>query len=222
MVTSALDNGKTPMCSRNVSPILPPISLALAITPSRVLYAFNHLAAVLGPHFGIPGTLSTLSPVSARKSMIRSGGTPNFSSTPAGVSVVSLMVFTSVTLSVTSCAKSLSPVEISTDSPDASACFASVPMTSSASTPGTASSGNPNALIIACSGWICSRSSSGIFSRFALYSAYKSSRNVLPDASNTTTIRSAPVESANLLSIEITPRIAPTGWPVLVVSGGNA
>ena len=168
MVTSSLDNDKPPMCSRNVSPILPAISLALAITPSRVPYAFNHLAAVLGPHFGIPGTLSTLSPVSARKSMILSGGTPNFSSTPAGVSVVSLMVFTSVTLSVTSCAKSLSPVEISTDSPDASACFASVPMTSSASTPGTASSGNPNALIIACSGWICSRSSSGIFSRFAL------------------------------------------------------
>ena len=153
---------------------------------------------------------------------MRSGGTPNFSETPAGVRVVSLIVFTSVTLSVTSCAKSLSPVEIRTLSPAASAIFASVPITSSASTPGTASNGNPCALTIACSGSICSRSSSGIFSRFALYSAYISSRNVFPDASNTTTIRSAPVESASLLSIEITPRIAPTGWPVLVVSGGRA
>ncbi len=66
------------------------------------------------------------------------------------------------------------------------ACRASVPMTSSASTPGTINSGSPMARMMSCMGSICSASSPGIGGRFALYSAYRSSRNVLPRASNTT------------------------------------
>ena len=145
MVTNALESGNTCKCSRKISPIFPAIVPAFATTSSRVPCVFSHLAAVFGPHFGIPGTLSTLSPVNAKKSIMESGGTPNFSLTPIGVIVVSLIVLTNVTLSVTSWAKSLSPVEIRTASPFASACFASVPITSSASTPGTTSNGNPSA-----------------------------------------------------------------------------
>ena len=46
----------------------PPISLACAMTVSRFPYCASHFAAVFGPTFGTPGTLSTLSPVSVNKS----------------------------------------------------------------------------------------------------------------------------------------------------------
>ena len=99
--------------------------------------------------------------------MIRSGGTPNFSTTPAGSIVVSLMVFTSVIRSVTSCARSLSDVDTSTGRVGAS-CFAIVPMTSSASTPEITRRGRPMASTRACSGSICARNSSGMGGLFAL------------------------------------------------------
>ncbi len=67
--------------------------------------------------------------------MNRSGVTPNFFSTPASSSVSFDIVLTSVTLGVTSCAMSLSPVEMMTRAPRRSASFVSVPITSSASTP---------------------------------------------------------------------------------------
>jgi len=69
---------------------------------------------------------------------------------------------------VTSCARSLSPVEITTSMPIISACLAKVPMTSSASTPGIAIKGNPSAFINSCSGAICPRKSSGIEGLLAL------------------------------------------------------
>ncbi|CNT87985.1 Uncharacterised protein [Salmonella enterica subsp. enterica serovar Bovismorbificans] len=75
------------------------------------------------------------------------------------------MVLISVIFGVTNCAISLSPVLINTGRPTFSASRASVPITSSASTPETASSGNPMALTMACNGSICARRSSGIGGR---------------------------------------------------------
>ena len=66
MVTSVRDSGRCSSGSRRFSPTLPGTSPALAITPSRSPYASSHFTAVFGPTFGTPGTLSTLSPISAR------------------------------------------------------------------------------------------------------------------------------------------------------------
>ena len=46
--------------------------------------------------------------------MMRSGGTPNLAKTPASSNDSLLMVLTRPTSGVTSCARSLSPVEINT------------------------------------------------------------------------------------------------------------
>ena len=116
---------------------------------------------------------------------MRSGGTPNLASTPAASSVSLLIVFTSRTCGPTSCARSLSPVDTTTSMPCAAACRASVPITSSASTPSSTRIGQPDAAIAACSGSIWRAMSSGIDGRFALYSGYQSSRKVLPLASKT-------------------------------------
>ena len=119
--------------------------------------------------------------------MMRSGGTPNLASTPEGSSVSFDIVFIHRMRSLTSCVRSLSPVEMSVSQPwTRSAWRARVPITSSASTPATISSGQPCARTSACSGSICCARSSGIGGRFALYSGYHASRNVLPGASNTT------------------------------------
>ena len=64
--------------------------------------------------------------------------------------------------------------------PAATARCASVPMTSSASTPGIRSSGRPSASTAAISGSTWLRRSSGIGARCALYSANRSSRKVRP------------------------------------------
>ena len=125
----------------------------------------NSASAVFSPTPGTPGMLSTLSPISARKSIMSSGPTPNFSTTP-GISItVSVMVFTNVTCLLTSCAISLSPVETTTSMPISVACAASVPMTSSASTPSITNSGIPIARIILCIGSTCGRRSSGMGGR---------------------------------------------------------
>ena len=116
---------------------------------------------------------------------MRSGGTPNFASTPAASSVSLFIVLISVTLSSTSCAMSLSPVETTVFQPAAVAARASVPMASSASMPGTMMMGQPSISTTAWMGSICSARSSGIEERLALYSGYQSSRNVLPLASKT-------------------------------------
>ena len=100
--------------------------------------------------------------------MMRSGGTPNLASTPAGSSTSLLMVLTQRTRSSTSWVRSLSPVEITTSMPAALAWRASVPITSSASTPSTISSGQPRACTAACSGAICTARSSGMDGRLAL------------------------------------------------------
>ena len=76
---------------------------------------------------------------------MRSGGTPNLACTPATSSVSLLIVLTRVTRSLTSCARSLSPVDTTLFTPCDSAWRTSVPITSSASMPGTSSSGQPMA-----------------------------------------------------------------------------
>jgi hypothetical protein len=101
------------------------------------------------------------------------------------------MVLISVTAGVTSCARSLSPVEISTWWPLAAAARASVPMASSASMPGTSSTGQPSRRTTSWMGSICWRSGSGMGARWALYSGYQASRKVGPLASKTHTACSA-------------------------------
>ena len=147
---------------------------------------------------------------------------PNLLRTPSTSRRVSFIVLISVTCAVTSCARSLSPVEISTGTSRALACAASVPITSSASTPGTHSSGSPIACTMPCSGSTCARNSSGIGGRWALYPAKISSRKVLPLASNTTTTGAPGKSLRSLRSIETTPRTAPVGRPEEVESGGSA
>jgi hypothetical protein len=112
--------------------------------------------------------------------------------TPARSSTELLIVLMSVIESPTSWAMSLSPVEMSTCLPSRAARQARVPMTSSASTPSTRSTGRPWARRISSSGSSCERRSFGIGGRFALYSAKMSSRKVLPGASKTTAMHRGP------------------------------
>ena len=113
------------------------------MTLSSVPYCASHFAAVFGPTFATPGTLSTASPVSVRRSSIWSGRTSNFASTPASSNVSLLIVLTILMRGRTSCVRSLSDDEMTVSMPASAACCASVPMTSSASTPSTISSGQP-------------------------------------------------------------------------------
>ena len=82
-VTSSRPRGSQSRAARRFSPTLPLISSACCRMASSEPYSFSHLAAVLGPTLSTPGTLSTASPVSVRKSMICPGSTPNLSRTPA-------------------------------------------------------------------------------------------------------------------------------------------
>ena len=79
-----------------------------------------------------------------------------------------LIVFTSDTRGRTSCAMSLSPVETTTSMPASAPRTASVPITSSASTPDSRMIGMPSADTTAIIGSTCARNSSGIGGRFAL------------------------------------------------------
>ena len=172
-VTSSRPRGSQSRAARRFSPTLPLISSACCRMASSEPYSFSHLAAVLGPTLSTPGTLSTASPVSVRKSMICPGSTPNLSRTPAASITVGgtpsrVIVLTSSVSSSTSCARSLSPVEMTVRMPAARARVASVPITSSASMPGTTSSGQPSAWVSSWMGAICATSASGVWLRLAL------------------------------------------------------
>jgi hypothetical protein len=65
-VSSSRPFGSQASALRRFSPTAPGISPACAITWSSEPYCWIHLAAVFGPTFSTPGTLSTASPVSAR------------------------------------------------------------------------------------------------------------------------------------------------------------
>ena len=153
---------------------------------------------------------------------MRAGAAPNFASTPPSSRTESSMVLTRVTRSSTSWAMSLSLVEMTTRRPLSRARSARVPMTSSASTPGTQRRGRPSPRTIRCSGSICARSSSGMGGRFALYAGYHSSRNVFPGASKTTAKYSLGKSARSRRSMLTTPRIAPVGSPSELVNDGIA
>ncbi|MNV44983.1 hypothetical protein D3C71_1367660 [compost metagenome] len=79
----------------------------------------------------------------------------------------------------------------------------------------------PNAWTMSHIGCTCERRSSGIGGRLALYSAYRSSRKVLPGASTTKATYSG--FSFNVArSMLTTPNSAPVGSPAALVSGGSA
>ena len=114
--------------------------------------------------------LSTVSPTRLSQSAICAGATPNFSRTAAGSSTSYglAIVLTQVTRSLTSCARSLSPVEITTLRPSRDAMCATVPIASSASMPGSSITGQPSSRMISRTGSICSARSDGITVRVAL------------------------------------------------------
>ena len=137
--------------------------------------------------------------------MIRSGGTPNLATTPGMSSVSFVIVLMSVTCSLTSCARSLSPVETTTRWPRSTATLHSVPIASSASMPGTSSTGQPISRTTSWIGAICSRRSSGIGGRWALYWSYHVLRKVGPLASKTQTACSDGICSRSRRSMLISP-----------------
>ena len=100
--------------------------------------------------------------------MMRSGATPNLALTPSMSSRSLDMVLISVTCSLTNCARSLSPVEMTTRWPAAAPTRAKVPIASSASMPGTSSTGQPNSRTTSWIAGIWARKSSGIGARWAL------------------------------------------------------
>ena len=65
-VTSLRPVGSQSRAWRRFSPTAPLIFGAAAITPSSEPYSAIHFAAVFGPTLATPGTLSTVSPISAR------------------------------------------------------------------------------------------------------------------------------------------------------------
>ena len=113
------------------------------------------------------------------------GGTPNSAVTPATSRFLPFMVSMMVMCSFTSWLRSLSPLEITTCMPWPAAVAASVPITSSASTPGIHSTGQPSSRTTSWMGSICARRSSGMGARCCLYSGYSASRKVGPLASKT-------------------------------------
>ncbi len=80
------------------------------------------------------------------------------------------MVSITVTCSLTSWDRSLSPEEITVCRPRSVAMHDSVPITSSASTPGTFSTFQPSRRTTSWMAGICARRSSGMAERVALYS----------------------------------------------------
>ncbi len=78
------------------------------------------------------------------------------------------MVSITTTCSLTSWLRSLSPLEITVAMPCSLAMQASVPITSSASTPGTFSTFQPSRRTTSWMAGICERRSSGIGARLAL------------------------------------------------------
>ena len=140
-------------------------------------------AAVFGPMPTTPGTLSMLSPISAKTSPTSSGGTPNFSRTSSTPSRRFFMVSSTDTSSSHSCIRSLSDEQITTCIPAALATLASVAMMSSASNPGISSWVRPKASTTWRVSAIWAASSGGIGGRCALYSGKISLRKLSPGAS---------------------------------------
>ena len=84
------------------------IAGAAASTPSRSPNSDSNWQAVFGPMPGTPGTLSTLSPIRASRSIIFSGPQPNFSRTSSGPIDFCLIGSCMITPGRISCIRSLS------------------------------------------------------------------------------------------------------------------
>ena len=157
---------------------------------SIVPYFFINGSAVFGPTPATPGTLSDWSPIRPSISMTCSGGTPNFSMTPDSSTISSSFPpfpgRYNLTVGETSCMKSLSLVTRNVSTFSFSARLASVPITSSASKPGSSTTGTLNARTTSFNVSIMADISSGIFCRVALYSGYALWRNVGSIVSKTT------------------------------------
>ncbi len=92
-------------------------SASRSTSASTVPNCCTRAAAVLGPTFGTPGTLSMSSPMSAMYSTTWSALTPSRSGTSASRVCFSFIESKSSTCSPTSCMKSLSPVMMRTLNP---------------------------------------------------------------------------------------------------------
>ena len=150
MVTSSKDKNAFSLFVFSASFTL---GFKMAVSVANSSYKFLMLpkrpiksAAVVFPIPGTPGTLSELSPVSALKSFICKGVTPNRSTTFCeSYKMVSLMLFPGVytfIFSSTNCRLSRSPLTIKTLAPWA--CFlAIVAIKSSASNPSFSNKGMP-------------------------------------------------------------------------------
>ncbi len=126
------------------------------------IYNANNInvAITIGTYFKISDTKI--------KETIRLGGTPNSAVTPATSRFLPFIVSMMVMRSFTNWLKSLSPLETITCMPCAAPMRASVPMTSSASTSGTLSTGQPSSRTTSWIGSIWLRRSSGMGERLAL------------------------------------------------------
>ena len=128
---------------------LPPRPLISATLSSivRILpYWFNKSLAVFLPIPGTPLMPSDESPIKVKKSTICSGLMPNLSMTPWLSVTLPVKLSSSITASLTSCAMSLSPVEMTTWWPCSTARCVSVPIMSSASAPSIRNRGIPSAV----------------------------------------------------------------------------
>ncbi len=84
MVTSLRASRTLSALSAMHWPVFPPIAAVLASTPSRSPNFWMNWAAFFSPTPGTPGTLSDVSPIRERRSMMRSGPTPHFSRISSG------------------------------------------------------------------------------------------------------------------------------------------
>ena len=106
---------------------------------------------------------------------------------------------------LTSCSRSLSAETTTTFRPCSTACRAMVAIVSSASKPGTSTTGIRSASHTLRMYGTCTARSSSIFGRLALYSAYCSWRNVFPGGSKRTATCSGFSSSRSFRSIVVKP-----------------
>ena len=155
------------------------------------------MRTILGPMPGTPGTLSLESPINESTSTNWSGRSPSHSiAKSSSLYGTSEYLFTSslfflggrnrINPGRNSWKKSLSGLATATAMPSSIARPASVPMISSASTPGTRTSVMSMARKSSWTTGTALMTSSGAGGRWPLYPRYSSCRNVFPDASKTT------------------------------------
>ncbi len=145
MVANCALKGMSSAYSTRFLPARPLILATFLSMLSMLPYSLSKSLAVFLPIPGTPLMPSEESPISVKKSIICSGWMPNFSTTPALSVTLPVKLSSNITQSLISCIISLSPVEITTWWPSATARWARVPIISSASAPSIRNSGIPSA-----------------------------------------------------------------------------